>query len=98
MEEFKTLNNGKILNLRKNITIIDGSHNQDGAYVLNQYLETKTFIGKWNLIIGMLNNREVKILLKYFKKHINQIRISIAIDNSYEQKNSLSALDIKMEH
>ena len=35
------LNDGKIFNLRKNITIIDGSHNQDGAFVLNQYLTVK---------------------------------------------------------
>ena len=32
------LNDGKIFNLRNNITIIDGSHNQDGAFVLDQYI------------------------------------------------------------
>ncbi len=84
------LNNGKIFNLRKNITVIDGSHNIDGAIVLNQYLKNQSF-GKWNLIIGMLNNRDVKDFVKIFKNHINQI-YAIAIP---EQKNSLSALDIK---
>ena len=84
------LNDGKIFNLRKNITIIDGSHNQDGAVVLEKYL-TKEALGKWNLIIGMLNNREVKDFVKIFKNHINQI-YAIEIP---EQKNSLSALDIK---
>jgi dihydrofolate synthase/folylpolyglutamate synthase len=84
------LNDGKIFNLRKNITIIDGSHNQDGAVVIEKYL-TKEALGKWNLIIGMLNNRDVKDFVKIFKNHINQI-YAIEIP---EQKNSLSALDIK---
>ena len=84
------LNDGKIFNLRKNITVIDGSHNLDGAIVLNQYLK-KQSLGKWNLIIGMLNNREVKDFVNIFKNHINQI-YAIAIP---EQKNSLSALNIK---
>ena len=39
----------------------------------------------------MLNNREVKNFVNIFKNHINQI-YAIAIP---EQKNSLSALDIK---
>ena len=39
----------------------------------------------------MLNNREVKDFVKIFKNHINQI-YAIAIP---EQKNSLSAIDIK---
>ncbi len=84
------LNEGKIFNLRKNITIIDGSHNQDGAVVLEKYL-TKEALGKWNLIIGMLNNREIKDFVKIFKNHINLI-YAIEIP---EQTNSLSALDIK---
>ena len=84
------LNNGKIFNLRKNVTVIDGSHNQDGAVVLNQYL-TKNSLGKWNIIIGMLNNREVKDFVEIFKNHINQI-YAITIP---ESTNSHSALDIK---
>ena len=84
------LNDGKIFNLRKNITVIDGSHNQDGAIVLNQYL-SKQSLGKWNLIIGMLNNREIKDFVKIFKNHINQI-YAITIPDS---TNSLSSLDIK---
>ncbi len=81
---------GLIFNLRKNITVIDGSHNQDGAIVLDQFL-TKTSLGKWNIIIGMLNNREVKDYVNIFKNHINQI-YAVTIP---ESKNSHSALDIK---
>ncbi len=84
------LNDGKIFNLRENITIIDGSHNQDGAIVLDQYL-TKKSLGKWNIIIGMLNNREVKDFVEIFKNHINQI-YAITIP---ESNNSHSALDLK---
>jgi dihydrofolate synthase/folylpolyglutamate synthase len=84
------LNDGKIFNLRKNITIIDGSHNQDGAFVLNQHI-SKISLGKWNIIIGMLNNREVKDFVKIFKNHINKI-YAITIP---ESKNSHSARDIK---
>ena len=84
------LEDGKIFNLRKNVTVIDGSHNQDGAIVLNQYL-IKNSLGKWNVIIGMLNNREVKNFVKIFKNHINEI-YAITIP---ESKNSYSALDLK---
>ena len=84
------LNDGKIFNLRKNVTVIDGSHNQDGAIVLDQYLSKKS-LGKWNIIIGMLNNREVKDFVKIFKNHINEI-YAITIP---ESKNPHSALDIK---
>ena len=84
------LNNGKIFNLRKNVTVIDGSHNQDGAIVLDKYLSKKS-LGKWNIIIGMLNNREVKDFVEIFKNHINQI-YAITIPKS---TNSHSALDIK---
>ena len=84
------LNEGKIFNVRKNVTIIDGSHNQDGAIVLDQYL-SKQSLGKWNLIIGMLNNRDVSNFVKIFKNHINEI-YAVTIP---ETKNSYSDLEIK---
>ena len=63
---------GKIINYRNNITILDGAHNNDSAYVLNQYLNKKS-IGKWNLIIGMLKNRDVENFVTIFKNHINKV-------------------------
>ncbi len=63
---------GKITNYRNNITILDGAHNDDSAYVLNQYL-TKQSIGKWNLIIGMLQNRDVKNFVNILKNNINKV-------------------------
>ncbi len=63
---------GKIINYRNNITILDGAHNNDSAYVLDQYLNKKS-IGKWNLIIGMLKNRDVENFVNIFKNHINKV-------------------------
>ena len=63
---------GKIINYRNNITILDGAHNNDSAYVLDQYLNKKS-IGKWNLIIGMLQNRDVKNFVNILKNNINKV-------------------------
>ena len=75
---------GKIINYRKNITILDGAHNEDSAYVLDKYLNKKS-LGKWNLIIGMLRNRDVKDFVNIFKNHINKVfAITIPdIESSY---------------
>ena len=61
---------GKITEFRNNITILDGSHNEDGAFVLNKYLQENS-IGQCNLIIGMLNNRNAKNFVNIFKDNIN---------------------------
>ncbi len=63
---------GKIINYRNNVTILDGAHNNDSAYVLDQYLNKKS-IGKWNLIIGMLKNRDIESFVNIFKNHINKV-------------------------
>ena len=75
---------GKIITYRKNITILDGAHNEDSAYVLDKYLNKKS-LGKWNLIIGMLRNRDVKDFVNIFKNHINKVfAITIPdIESSY---------------
>ena len=66
------IEHGKITNYRNNITILDGAHNADSSYVLNEYLNKKA-MGKWNLIIGMLNNRDLKDFVKIFKSHIDKV-------------------------
>ena len=63
---------GKIINYRNNITILDGAHNNDSAYVLDQYLNKKS-MGKWNLLIGMLKNRDIENFVNIFKNHINKV-------------------------
>jgi len=89
----ENIDQGEITKYRKNITILDGSHNQDGAYVLNQYLKQKPLL-KWNLIIGMLNNRDIKSFVNTFKQHIQKaFVISIPnVDNSYEPNDISSRL------
>ena len=66
------IKNGKIVNYRNNITILDGAHNVDSCYALNDYLNKKA-MGKWNLIIGMLNNRDINDFVKIFKSHIHKV-------------------------
>ena len=62
---------GKITKFRNNITILDGSHNKDGALVLNKFLNEHS-IGKCQLIIGMLNNRSAKEFVNIFKNNISK--------------------------
>ena len=78
------IEHGNIIKYRKNITILDGAHNEDSAYVLDKYLNKKS-LGKWNLIIGMLRNRDVKDFVNIFKNHINKVfAITIPdIESSY---------------
>ena len=93
------VNQGEIVKDRKNLTILDGSHNLDGAYVLNQYLDQKPLL-KWNLIIGMLNNRDIESFVNIFKHHLNKaFGIAIPnIDNSHKPNDislKLNALGIE---
>ena len=60
IEEIKS---GNIIKYRNNVTILDGAHNIDGAVIIRKFLEKQTS-PKWNLIIGMLNNRDIKRLLE----------------------------------
>ena len=67
IEEIKS---GNILKYRNNITILDGAHNLDGAVVIRNYFQ-KQSARKWNLIIGMLNNRDIKQFASKFQNYIN---------------------------
>ena len=78
---------GQITKFRNNITILDGSHNEDGAIVLKKYLNNNS-INNCNLIIGMMNNRNPRKFVSTFKKHINRVYvISIpGIESAYSSK------------
>ena len=67
IEEIKS---GNIIKYRNNITILDGAHNIDGAKVIRKFFQ-KQSIPKWNLIIGMLSNRDIKKFVCEFKSYIN---------------------------
>jgi len=76
IEEIKS---GNIIKYRNNVTILDGAHNIDGAIVIRKFLEKQTS-PKWNLIIGMLNNRDIKQFVAEFKNYIHDT-YTIPIEN-----------------
>ena len=57
---------GKLKNLVKdNILLVSGDHNEDGARVLNEYLDSLNC--NKHLIIGMMANKDHKKYISYFK-------------------------------
>ena len=63
LQEIKS---GKLKDIVKNNRlIVDGSHNQHGSEVLNEYL--KTLNCKKHVIIGMMANKEHEKYISYFK-------------------------------
>ena len=86
LQEIKS---GKLKNLvKKNKFLISGDHNEDGARVLNEYLETLNC--KKHVIIGMMANKDHEKYISYFKK-ISSIT-TIDIPN---QPNSISGKELK---
>ena len=86
LQEIKS---GKLKRLVKNNQlIIDGSHNEDGARVLNEYL--KTLNCNKHIILGMMANKDHERYISYFKD-ISSIR-TIDIPG---QPNSISGKILK---
>ena len=86
LQEIKT---GRLKELVKNNRLIlDGSHNEDGSRVLNEYLQTLDC--KKHLIIGMMRNKNHEKYISYFK-NIESIR-TIDIPG---QSNCISGLELK---
>ena len=96
IEEIKS---GNIIKYRNNITILDGAHNIDGAIVIRKYFQTQS-TPKWNLIIGMLNNRNIKQFVSKFKNYIN-VAYTIPIKNqkssSHPNKLALELNDLGLK-
>ena len=64
LQEIKS---GKLKNLvKKNKLIVDGSHNEHGAQVLNEYLETLDC--NKHIICSMMSNKDHEKFISYFKK------------------------------
>ena len=83
---------GKLKNLSKrNTLIVDGSHNPLGASVIKKYLEDQMVHKKIYIITGMMNNKNHKEYI-YFFKNIAQSIIVIDIPN---QKNSIKKEKLK---
>ena len=85
LQEIKS---GKLKDIVKNNKlIVDGSHNQHGSEVLNEYL--KTLNCKKHVIIGMMANKEHEKYISYFKD-INSCTV-IDIPN---QPNAIKGKDL----
>ena len=89
LARLQEIKSGKLKNLvKKNKFLISGDHNEDGARVLNEYLETLDC--KKHVIIGMMANKDHEKYISYFKK-ISSIT-TIDIPN---QPNSISGKELK---
>ncbi len=83
------IRSGKLKKLvKKNRFLVDGSHNEDGARVLNEYL--KTLNCKKHVVIGMMANKDHKKYISYFKDISSFTTIDIP-----GQPNSISGKDLK---
>ena len=86
LQEIKS---GKLKELVKNNKlIIDGTHNEDGARVLNEYLQSLNC--NKHVIIAMMANKEHEKYISYFKDIS-----SITTINLKTQPNSINGKDLK---
>ncbi len=86
LQEIKS---GKIKDLIKNNQLLlDGSHNEDGARVLNEYLQTLDC--NKHFIIGMMSNKDHEKYISYFKDISSLTTIDIP-----NQQNAISGKKLK---
>ncbi len=86
LQEIKS---GKLKELVKNNQLfLDGSHNEDGARVLNEYLQTLDC--KKHVVVGMMANKDHEKYISYFKDISSITTIDIP-----GQPNSISGKDLK---
>ena len=86
LQEIKS---GKIKNLIKNNQLLlDGSHNEDGARVLNEYLQTLDC--NKHFIIGMMSNKDHEKYISHFKDISSLTTVDIP-----NQQNAISGKKLK---
>jgi len=89
LARLQEIKSGKLKELVKNNKlIIDGSHNEDGARVLNEYLQSLDC--KKHIIIGMMFNKNHEKYISYFKGISSLTTIDIP-----NQANSINGKDLK---
>ena len=89
LARLQEIKSGKIKDLVKNNKlIVDGSHNEDGARVLNEYLQTLNC--NKHIIVGMMTNKEHEKYISYFKDISSITTIDLKT-----QTNSISGKDLK---
>ena len=83
------IRSGKLKKLVKNNQLLlDGSHNEDGARVLNEYLQTLNC--NKHVIVGMMANKDHEKYISYFKNISSLTTIDIQ-----GQPNSITGKDLK---
>jgi len=86
LQEIKT---GKLKKLIKNNQfLLDGSHNEDGARVLNEYLQTLNC--NKHVVVGMMANKDHEKYISYFKDISSLTTVDIP-----GQPNSIGGKDLK---
>ena len=89
LARLQEIKSGKLKDLIKNNKlIIDGSHNEDGARVLNEYLQTLKC--NKHVVIGMMANKNHEKYISYFKDISTLTTIDIP-----GQPNSISGKELK---
>ena len=89
LARLQEIKSGKLKELVKNNKlIVDGSHNEGGAKVLNEYLQTLDC--NKHVIIGMMANKEHEKYINYFKDVSSITTIDLKT-----QPNSISGKDLK---
>jgi len=95
------INSGKLKDLiGKNKLLIDGSHNEDGSRVLNEYLQTLNC--NKHVIIGMMANKDHEKYISYFKDISSLTTVDIpnqqnAISGKKLKEKFRNVLDVKYE-
>ena len=89
LARLQEINSGKLKELVKNNKfIVDGSHNEDGAKVLNKYLQSLEF--NKHVIIGMMANKDHEKYISHFKNIT-----SITFVDIPNQPNCISGKELK---
>ncbi len=89
LARLQEIKSGKLKKLVKNNKlIIDGSHNEDGARVLNEYLQSLNC--NKHIIVSMMANKEHEKYISYFKNVSSITTIDLKT-----QPNSISGKDLK---
>ncbi len=89
LARLQEIKSGKLKELVKNNKlIVDGSHNEDGARVLNEYLQSLNC--NKHIIVGMMINKEHEKYISYFKDITSITTIDLKT-----QTNSISGKDLK---
>ena len=88
LARLQEINSGKLKKLIKyNKLIIDGTHNEDGARALNEYLQSLDC--NKHIIVGMMANKNHEKYISYFKNISSLTTVDIP-----NQPNSLSGKDL----